>query len=52
METSTGQDRKNIHYMKTKLQPLSQLKWKNIKAYKRMKAFFRMNSIRGGSLLS
>ena len=36
--------------MKTKLQPLSQLKGENLKDYKRMKTFYGMNSIRGESL--
>ena len=38
--------------MKTKLQPLSQLREENKKAYKRMKTFFLLDEYcRGGDLL-
>ena len=36
--------------MKTKLQPLSLLRGETIKAYKKIKAFFGINSIGGGDL--
>ena len=43
-----GKTEKNIYYMKTKLQPLSLLRGETIKAYKKIKAFFGINSIGDG----
>ena len=42
-EISTRKTKK-ISLIKTKLQPLSQLRGENIKAYKNMESFFAINS--------